>query len=145
MNNRIEYTCPICGADSLSTDFTDGFKWGRAYCNSCDCAGPEVRTGYEESLDAPWRTEARKQFADVANEYANKLLADDINVARSPWVKTSDRLPTEADADDEGKVTALITGALTGKLLSLSLYYKSVTADSADYFLPMPKLPEVGE
>ena len=63
----------------------------------------------------------------------------------SPWVKTSDRLPTEADADDEGKVTALVTGMLTGKLLSLSLYYKSVTADSADYFLPLPKLPEVEE
>ena len=61
------------------------------------------------------------------------------------WVKTSDRLPTEADADDEGKVTALVTGMLTGKLLSLSLYYKSVTADSADYFLPLPKLPEVEE
>ena len=63
----------------------------------------------------------------------------------SLWVKTSDRLPTEADADDEGKVTALITGSITGKLLSLSLYYKSVTADSADYFLPLPKLPEVEE
>lgn len=63
----------------------------------------------------------------------------------SPWVKTSDRLPTEADADDEGKVTALITGSVTGKLLSLSLYYKSVTANSADYFLPLPKLPEVEE
>lgn len=62
-----------------------------------------------------------------------------------PWVKTTDRLPTKEDADDEGKVTALITGTLTGKLLSLSLYYASVTAESADYFLPMPKLPEVEE
>ena len=60
----------------------------------------------------------------------------------SPWVKTSDRLPTEADADDEGKVTALITGSTTGKLLSLSLDYASVTMKSADYFLPLPKLPE---
>ena len=134
MNNQGKYLCPICGADNMCTDFTDGFKWGRAYCNSCDCGGPEVRTGYEKSLDAPWREGARKQFVEVVNEYVSK---------RSPWVKTSDRLPTEADADDEGKVTALITGALTGKLLSLSLYYKSVTADSADYFLPMPKLPEV--
>ena len=77
---------------------------------------------------------------DAINQFA-----DDTNVVRSPWVKTSDRLPTEADADDEGKVTALITGALTGKLLSLSLYYESVTANSADYFLPLPKLPEVEE
>lgn len=137
MSNQSKYLCPICGADSLSTDFTDGFKWGRAYCNSCDCGGPEVRTGYEESLDAPWREEARKQFVEVVNEHVDKCSAG--------WVKTSDRLPTEADADDEGKVTALITGPITGKLLSLSLYYESVTADSADYFLPMPKLPEVGE
>ena len=67
-----------------------------------------------------------------------------IDALRGPeWVRTADRLPTEADADDEGKVTALITGSVTGKLLSLSLYYKSVTANSADYFLPLPKLPEV--
>ncbi len=84
MSNQSNYPCPICGADNMCTDFTDGFKWGRAYCNSCDCAGPEVRTGYEESLDAPWRTEARKQFADVANEYANKLLAEDNNVPCKP-------------------------------------------------------------
>ncbi len=134
MSNQSEYKCPICGADSLSTDFTVGFKWGRAYCNSYDCGGPEVRTGYEENLDAPWRTEARKQFVDVVNEYVAKC---------SPWVKTSDRLPTSVDADAEGKVTALIPGMITGKLLSLSLYYKLVTADSAVYFLPLPKFPEV--
>ena len=73
MNNQSEYKCPICGADNMCTDFTDGFKWGRAYCNSCDCGGPEVRTGYEESLDAPWREEARKQFVEVVNEHVAKL------------------------------------------------------------------------
>ena len=67
------------------------------------------------------------------------------NIFLSPWVKTSDRLPTKADADDEGSVTALIMGPITGELISMSLYYESVTADSADYFLPMPKLPEVEE
>ncbi|MDD4280579.1 MAG: hypothetical protein PHX74_12690 [Candidatus Sumerlaeales bacterium] len=70
MNKQSEYICPICGKDSLCTDFTDGMKWGRAYCVSCDCGGPEVRTGYEENLDAPWRTEARKQFVEVVNEHA---------------------------------------------------------------------------
>ena len=144
MNNQSKYLCPICGADNMCTDFTDGFKWGRAYCNSCDCAGPEVRTGYEESLDAPWRTEARKQFADVANEYANKPLADDTNVARSPWVKTADRLPTEADADEEGRIPVLAVGIFTGRLIKMTVHYKVVSANTEGikYFLPIPLLPE---
>ncbi len=98
----------------------------------------EVLTNSLDGLGTAW-------IVDEAISAAIKLLAADTNVARSPWVKTSDRLPTEADADDEGKVTALITGSITGKLRSLSLYYKSVTAESADYFLPLPKLPEVEE
>jgi ribosomal protein S27AE len=137
MNKQNEHMCPICGEGTLCTDIADDPKWGRAYCNRCDCGGPEVRTGYDENLDAPWREEARKQFVEVVNEHTGKRCLE--------WVKTTDRLPTKEDADDEGKVTALITGALTGKLLSLSLYYESVTAESADYFLPMPKLPEVEE
>ena len=72
MSNKSEYICPICGADNMCTDFTDGFKWGRAYCNSCGCGGPEVRTGYDESLDVPWREEARKQIVDVVNEHLGK-------------------------------------------------------------------------
>ena len=143
MSNQSKYLCPICGADNMCTDFTDGFKWGRAYCNSCDCAGPEVRTGYEESLDAPWRTEARKQFADVANEYAINQFADDTNVARSPWVKTSDRLPTEADGvvvawgnieipeiNDYGYAFAI-------REMFLNPLY------NLPYWMPIPPLPEV--
>lgn len=72
MNNKNEYMCPICGEGTLCTDFTDGYKWGRAYCNRCDCGGPEVRAGYEESLVAPWREEARKQFVEVVNENVGK-------------------------------------------------------------------------
>lgn len=56
-----------------------------------------MRTGYDESLDAPWREEARKQFVEVVNEHVAK---------RSPWVKTADRLPTENDADGFGYVLA---------------------------------------
>ena len=93
-------------------------------------------------LDCAWRGLDWKTTMNINEAYglAIKRLREP-----SGWVRTADRLPTEADANDEGKVTALITGALTGKLLSLSLYYKSVTADSADYFLPLPKLPEVEE
>ena len=131
MSNQSEYKCPICGADSLSTDFTDGFKWGRAYCNSCDCGGPEVRTGYEESLDAPWREEARKQFVEVVNEHVAKL---------SPWIKTSDRLPTKADADARRNVLA--SGADHRTVIA---YYGNVEMYPSLYpmWMPIPPLPEV--
>ncbi len=131
MSNQSNYPCPICGADNMRTDFTDGFKWGRAYCNSCDCGGPEVHTGYEESLDAPWREEARKQFVEVVNEHVAK---------RSPWVKTSDRLPTKDDVDSRMNVMAWHTwyGAEI-------VDYGVILDDPAMYiwWAPMPSLPEV--
>ncbi|NCB53119.1 MAG: hypothetical protein EOM54_14780 [Clostridia bacterium] len=136
MNGEGKYLCPICGADSLSTDFTDGFKWGRAYCNSCDCGGPEVRTGYDENLDAPWRVEARKQFVEVVNEHAAK---------RSPWVKTSDRLPTEADAGVDEEIVTIYDDGDT-RMMGVD-YWKCVALVPGrfPYWLPVPKLPEVEE
>ena len=89
---------------------------------------------YEAFERTPWRDNADRDIAEELVDNAPTVIS---------WVKTSDRLPTEADADVEGKVTVLATGPITGNLVSLSLYYKSVTADSADYFLPLPKLPEV--
>jgi hypothetical protein len=59
------------------------------------------------------------------------------------WVKTAERLPTVLDADDEGKVPVLIIGMLTGRWIRISVYYKSVTMDTAEYFLPLPGAPEV--
>lgn len=135
MSNQSNYPCPICGADSLSTDFTDGFKWGRAYCNSCDCGGPEVRTGYEESLDAPWREEARKQFVEVVNEHIAK---------RSPWVKTADRAPTMEDADAWDLVFATHR-AFGGE--PYKVRYRVVANNPSDHvwWMPIPPLPEVVE
>ena len=89
---------------------------------------------YEAFERTPWMDNADRDMADELVDNAPTV---------SPWVKTSDRLPTEADADDEGKVTALATGPITGNLVGLSLHYKLVTADIVDYFLPLPKLPEV--
>ena len=130
MNNQSKYLCPICGADNMCTD---GFKWGRAYCNSCGCAGPEVRTGYEESLDAPWREEARKQFVEVVNEHLGKR--------GSGWVKTSDRLPTEADADR--KLNVFVWTHSGGHVVN---YQRVIgTPDFYPYWMPIPPLPEVEE
>ncbi|NCB75173.1 MAG: hypothetical protein EOM51_10590 [Clostridia bacterium] len=117
----------------MCTDFTDGFKWGRAYCNNCDCAGPEVHTGYEESLDAPWREEARKQFVEVVNEHVAK---------RSPWVKTSDRLPTEADADNT-MCWVLATTISSNLPMPEAIAYIRANPDNYPYWMPIPSLPEV--
>lgn len=88
---------------------------------------------YEAFERTPWRDNADRDIAEDLLDNAPTV---------SPWVKTSDRLPTEADADGDGKVTVIVTGPITGRLLSLSIHYKSVTADSAHYFLPLPKLPD---
>ena len=135
MNKQSEYICPICGKDSLCTDFTDGMKWGRAYCVSCDCGGPEVRTRYEENLDAPWRTEARKQFVEVVNERVAK---------RGPgWVKTSDRLPTEADAGDDEEILTIYDDG-EKRLMGMDYWaYVAKVPERFPYWLPVPKLPEV--
>ena len=52
--------CPFCGSDNTSThqDMEVAGKWGYAMCGTCGARGPEVRTGYDESLTAPWRDEA---------------------------------------------------------------------------------------
>ena len=141
MSNQSNYPCPICGADNMRTDFTDGFKWGRAYCNSCDCGGPEVRTGYEESFDAPWREEARKRFADVANEYAINQFADDTNVARSPWAKTSDRLPDKCNRYN----MYLTIKKRGGGVWQVSGNFIKEHPELCPYWMPIPPLPEVEE
>ena len=62
-----------------------------------------------------------------------------------PWVKTSDRLPTEEDADEDGRVPVLAVGTHTGRLIKMTVHYKVVPAnvDLIKYFLPIPPLPDV--
>ena len=74
---------------------------------------------------------------DAINQFA-----DDTNVARSPWVKTSGRLPTEADADSELMIMAW----------HIYFGYEAVAYGSVidepemfTYWMPIPPLPEVEE
>ena len=137
MNNKNEYMCPICGEGTLCTDFTDGSKWGRAYCNRCDCGGPEVRTGYDENIDAPWRADARKQFVDVVNEHVSKRCLE--------WVKTTDRLPTEADAGVDEEIVTIYDDGETRVMGTDYWAYVAKVPERFPYWLPVPKLPEVEE
>ncbi len=62
--------CPVCGrSDGMSFPADQGDKWGRAWCWHCDVKGPEVRTLYDTSDDAPWHIEAMREFRDVMKEH----------------------------------------------------------------------------
>lgn len=64
---------------------------------------------------------------------------------RNPWVRTSDRLPTEADADEDGRIPVLAVGTHTGRLIKMTVHYEVVPANTEGikYFLPIPPLPDV--
>ena len=75
---------------------------------------------------------------DAINQFA-----DDTNVARSPWVKTSDRLPTEADAGVDEEILTIYDDGDT-RMMGVD-YWKCVALVPGrfPYWLPVPKLPEV--
>jgi len=53
--------CPFCGdvPSTIEADGNQGFKWGRVRC--C-IEGPEVRTGYDTSANAPWHAAAAQAW-----------------------------------------------------------------------------------
>ena len=56
--------CPFCGNTNAAPflDDTQGMKWGSAMCPECSARGPEVRTAYDTSKKASWRTEAIEEW-----------------------------------------------------------------------------------
>lgn len=60
--------CPFCAGTSVAThlDEAQGTKWGFAACGECAARGPEVRTGYDCSEQAPWRAQALAEWASRA-------------------------------------------------------------------------------
>lgn len=61
-------TCPFCAGTTVAThlDETQGTKWGYASCGECSARGPEVRTKYDCSEQAPWRAQALTEWANRA-------------------------------------------------------------------------------
>ena len=53
--------CPFCGDTCASCQAT-GAKWGAVVCGNCGARGPEVRTGYDISENAPWHDQAYKEW-----------------------------------------------------------------------------------
>ena len=99
----------------------------------------------DEAANILWWASKRHYPGDQMDITAEDIEAFDMAIAalrEQGWVRTSVRVPTVLDIDDEGKVPVLIRGMLTRSLIRISLFYKSVTTDTAEYFLPLPKLPE---
>ena len=64
---------------------------------------------------------------------------------RSPWVKTSDRLPTEADAGVDEKILTIYDDGETRVMGTDYWAYVAMVPERFPYWLPVPKLPEVEE
>lgn len=77
--------------------------------------------------------------------YGRIVIAKAIDALSSPWVKTADRLPTEADA---GYNEEVITFYRDGETESVSCDYWAFVAKHPEYFpywMLIPPLPEVEE
>ena len=53
--------CPWCKEVPHYYYMSQGYKWGGIECD-CGARGPEVRTSYDESEDAPWHKEAIEEW-----------------------------------------------------------------------------------
>ena len=55
---------------------TNSCKWGAAVCSDCGAQAPEVRTGYDESENAPWHEDADREWNTRAASEAVELLRE---------------------------------------------------------------------
>ena len=98
--------------------------------------------------------EQREQAAEVLEKFQNGIyghggkvgLAIDIAIAalREPeWVRTVDRLPTEADAGVDEKILTIYDDGETRVMGTDYWAYVAMVPEMFPYWLPVPKLPEV--
>lgn len=93
--------------------------------------------------DALYDTFERTPWMDNADRDIAEELVDNAPTV-SPWVKTSDRLPTEADAGVDEEIVTIYDDGDT-RMMGVD-YWKCVALVPGrfPYWLPVPKLPEVG-
>ena len=94
----------------------------------------EVLTNALDGLGTAW-------IVDEAISAAIKLLAADTNVARSPWVKTSDRLPDKCDY----YTMHLTTKKRNGGVWQVRGSFIKEHPELCPWWMPIPPLPEKEE
>lgn len=77
-------------------------------------------------------------------ERLDKALDIAIEALRGPWVKTSDRLPTEADADNT-MCWVFATTKSSNLPMPEAIAYIRANPDDYPYWMPIPPLQEVEE
>ncbi len=93
--------------------------------------------------DALYDTFERTPWMDNADRDIAEELADSAPTV-SPWVKTSDRLPTEADADNT-MCWVLATTISSNPPMPEAISYIRANPDNYPYWMPIPPLPEKDE
>lgn len=96
---------------------------------------------------------ARILHPDTSREAQEEMDAtmDDVNQAcvmgaealRRPWIKTADRLPTQEDADKEGKILAWSALECEDNIRVEWWANVGVHAEDWTWWMPIPPLPEV--
>ena len=78
--------CPFCGSSNIDFQFgTNSSKWGAVICSRCGVQGPEVRTNYDASENAPWHEDALREWnAQSSTE-----------CAASPWCYDMSQAPRD--------------------------------------------------
>lgn len=81
------------------------------------------------------------KFYDVVRVAIGHLM----NPPQSPWVRTADRLPTEADAGVDEEIVTIYDDEETRVMGTDYWAYVAKVPERFPYWLPVPKLPEVEE
>lgn len=100
---------------------------------------------------APWQTEMTLETAIEILQFVEGDIYERIAIRKviealsNPWVKTSDRLPAEADAGVDEEIVTIYDDGDT-RMMGVD-YWKCVALVPGrfPYWLPVPKLPEVEE
>lgn len=84
----------------------------------------------------------------IMNNIADDTYAvfyDGLRYGQSRWIKTADRLPTEADAGLDEEVFTIYDDGDTRLLGTDYWAYVAMVPKRFPYWLPVPKLPEIKE
>ena len=94
------------------------------------------------------REDAAREIDNTACCFSDKRFRDAMHMAaaalREPeWVRTADRLPTEADAGVDEKILTIYDDGETRVMGADYWAYVAMVPGRFPYWLPVPKLPEV--
>lgn len=94
------------------------------------------------------RKEAARELDNTACCFSDKRFRDAMHMAADSlrgWVKTADRLPTEADAGVDEEIVTIYDDGETRVMGTDYWAYVAKVPERFPYWLPVPKLPEVEE